>query len=354
MIFTSIKQVKPNKINDVYVTSEYIDFAKYLIINELLSIHREHSPNYGDMVICLDDSTGGYWRKDVYPMYKYSRKQNKEDSEINYEEVFAEINILIDQLRNNVPWKVVNVPRAEADDLILILAKEYSKYEKILILSPDKDMIQAQTNENVQQWSTLTKKWITPDTKCNCMDEWINEHVCLGDSADDVPKIVDCTEFSESFIAHLEKHDIDIKTPHEFINSDLSTEERKRLLGAFNEYKTNRKGESTGIKNVYKDIRFGPAALKKKLKEFGSLDAWLDSHPLYRKHYDRNYKLVMTDGIPSGIWNEIILNHKEASSEYNSLEFERYLKANNLNMILVELPNHFKLNRKLTAEDFEW
>lgn len=355
MIHTSIANVKPTKKNGKYITSEFIGLTKYYIFQDLFGIKQEHGPKFGDIVICLDKSSHGYWRKDVYPGYKASRKKGRDESEVDYSEVFASIDGVIEQIRLNLPWKVIEVPKAEADDIMLVLAREYNKYENVLIHSPDKDMIQAQRdNDTVFQYSSLTKKWIVPENKHDHMEHWIMEHVCLGDPGDEVPKVVDHTEFSSAFLAYLDENNLTIKTPMDFRAATISIDEKKKLIQNFNVYKTNRKGESTGEKDIYKDIKFGPATLQKKIAEFGSLDAWLDSHPLYRKHYERNFTLVMEEGIPRDIWQEIIIRYKEADSVYNSTEFEKYLVENNLKSILMELPNIFKVTKELSAADFGW
>ena len=354
MIHTSIANIKPSKTDGKFNTSEFVGLMKYYIFQELFAIKQEHGPNFGDIVICLDKSSNGYWRKDVYPGYKASRKKGREESEIDFGEVFVEIDSLIEQIKNNLPWKVIEVPKAEADDIMLVLAKEYSKYEKVLIHSPDKDMIQAQRDQNVYQYSALTKKWIVPENKHDHMEHWITEHVCLGDAGDEVPKVVDHTEFSKAFIDFMTEAGYNISTPMDFKAATISNEEKRRLLEDFDVYKLNRKKESTGVKDIYKDIKFGPATLQKELAKHGSLDAWLDSHPLYRPHYERNYKLVMSEGIPSDIWNEILVQYKQAACTYNDRSFEEYLKKNELKSILMELPNHFKIQRELTAEDFGW
>lgn len=355
MIHTSVANVKPSKVDGKYVTSEFIGLTKYYIFQELFNIKQEHSATFGDMVICLDKSSNGYWRKDVYPGYKAGRKKGREESEINFGEVFGEIDGLIEQIKANLPWKVVEVPKAEADDTMLVLAKEFSKYEKILIHSPDKDMIQAQRDtDNVFQYSSLTKKWLVPENKHDHMDHWIMEHVCLGDAADEVPKVVDHTEFSTAFIDYLKENGYDWETPMDFKAADVDPDVKMKLIQDFDVYKLNRKKESTGIKDIYKDIRFGSSTLAKAVAKYGSLDAWLDSHPLYRSHYERNFKLVMAEGIPNNIWNEIVLAYKTASTDYNNIEFENYLKENSLNSILMDLPSVFKIKGELTAADFGW
>ena len=356
MVHVSVSNAKPAKKDGKFVTSDFAGLLKYYILQDLFNVSQEHKANFGDIVICLDNGLGGYWRRDVYHAYKANRKPGRDESEIEYKEVFEDLAHLINELKNNVPWKVIDVPRAEADDIMLVLAREYGKYEKVLIHSPDKDLIQAQKdNEGVFQYSSLTKKWLVPENKHDHMEQWLQEHVVLGDAGDNVPKVVDHTEFSETFLEYLSKngHE-DINSPIKFKESNITKDARVQLLENFNVFKLNRKKESTGVKDVYKDIRFGPATLKKEITKHGSIEKWLDTHPMYRDHYKRNAVLVLEDGIPTDIWNESILQFKEAKTDYNDVAFEEYLKANNLKSILLELPNHFKINRDLTAADFGW
>jgi len=356
-IHTAISQVKPDKIDGKYITKDFIGLIKYYILQDLFTIKQEHSNNFGVIVICLDESSNGYWRKDIYHGYKFSRKPNRDKSEIDYVKIFGEVEKLIEQIKQNLPWKVVQVPRAEADDIMLVLAKEFNNSEKILIHSPDKDMIQAQcNNDNVFQYSSLTRQYIIPENKHDNMEQWLLEHICLGDASDEIPKVVDHTEFSDSFLEFLEKYNLhNIKTPMDFKDTNnISYRKKVEIIENFNVYKLNRKKESIGIKDIYKNMKFGPVKLKKKITKFGGLNNWLDSNPLYRKHYERNFKLIMAEGIPSNIWNEIIINFKDAPSNYNDKDFEKYLIENGLKSILLDLPGIFKVTRELTADDFAW
>lgn len=356
MIHISVASTKHKTDGGKFITSNFIGMTKYLILQELFNIQQQYSSKFGEIVICLDKSADGYWRKDVLPGYKANRKKGREASDINFGEIFQEIDLLINQVKINLPWKVVEVPKAEADDIMLVLAKEFNKYENVLIHSPDKDMIQAQRdNDTVFQYSALTKKWLVPENKHDTMDHWLQEHVVLGDASDEVPKVIDHTEFSDAFIKYLKDNNVLITAPHEFkTNKDIDQATKIELLNKFDIFKMNRKGESTGVKDVYKDIKFGPATLQKKIAEFGTLDKWLDSHPLYRPHYDRNFTLVMAEGIPTDIWNKIVIAFKEADVTYNDVQFKEYLLENELKTILMDLPNIFKVNHELTAENCGW
>lgn len=356
-IHTAISSLGIKPKDGEYRTSDFIGLTKHYILEDLFDVSREFGSKFGELVICLDNPSDGYWRKDIYSGYKSSRKSGREKSEINFNEVFDELEPLIEQIQKNLPWKVVSVPKAEADDIILVLSREYNKFENILIYSPDKDMIQAQRNtENVFQYSALTKKWLVPENKHEHMDHWIMEHCVLGDSGDDVPKVVDRTEFSENFLKYLENQGHgDIKTPMDFKETKtISNVDKSNMLIDFQVFKTNRNGDPTGVPDIYKDIRFGPSTLAKAIAKYGTLDNWLDSHPLYRKNYERNFTLVMEEGIPSDIWNEIVVQYKIANTDYNDKIFEDYLSHNDLKSILMDLPSVFKIQRSLTAEDFGW
>lgn len=351
--------MRPTKEDGKYVTSEFIGLTKYQILKELFDISRDFESKYGDMVICLDNkSPEGYWRRDFYKPYKSGRSKNREESDINFKEVFAELNALTDTIINHLPWKSVEVYRAEADDVILVLADEAIKgniplkKNKVLIHSPDKDFIQSQFgNDIVTQYSALTNKWIVPETKSSDMDGWLLEHICLGDAADEVPKIVDHTEFSESFINYLKANSVEFITPKEFKES-VPKELKIKLLSEYDVYCYNRAGERQE-KDVYKKIRFGSTTLEKAIKKHGSLDGFLDSHPLYRPHYERNRILVLTEGIPDYIREGVIKEFANATDSYNHPEFEEYLKENNLSSMLLELPQSFSAKRgEISEEDF--
>lgn len=375
-------------------TESFIFFAMYLILTEIYNIQREHSKKFGEIILCLDNSKNGYWRKDVYQNYKSKRKKGREESDLDWKEVYSYVTALQTAIIEYLPWKVVQYERAEADDIILVLARTNNAFEKILIYSPDKDMIQAQRGtENVFQYSALTKKWLVPENKHDNMEHWLSEHVCLGDVADEVPKVVDHTEFSDSFLQYLKEHNVQIDKVHHFKEWD-DRDKKIFLIQNFNVHKTNKKGEILE-KDIYKDIRFGPSSLseifdgtwelkqrkevlnqkKEELKAQGlkftevnkeikslvikdetpekRFEDWLNSHPLYRQNYERNFTLVMEEGIPSDVWNGIILAHKNAKSEYFPKEYDEFLDRHNLSKLKTQ--SVFKItNRPLTADDFGW
>jgi hypothetical protein len=354
------------------------------------------------MVLCFDDYKKEYWRRDVYHEYKLSRRteSSKDSNPINYQEVYKYTNELFEQLRDNTPWKCVYVNRAEADDIILILAKEFH-HEGVLILSPDKDFLQAQRLPGIKQYSALTRKWLVAEDKHDNMEHWIYKHCMLGDVSDGVPKVIDHTEFSEEFKKHL----VTLGKPtevHEF--KKLSREEKAEVLLGYDVHTYNKKGQDTGL-DIYVSKGFGESHLEKitngewkkaqivkelevqkkallakaklepdknKRREIKAdvkllseqiktteakaletnLSEFLASHPLYQEHYDRNFTLVMEEGIPDYIRANVMLEYNNASTQYNEDEFLAYLDRVGLHTIKSKLP--FKSEQKLDITNCGW
>lgn len=344
-LHTQIKHTKPQTINGKFRTSDFADYWKCLILEELFKIGLEYrpyltSPNNSGIVLCLDYFNKKYWRKNFYPEYKEQRGKAREESEVDFKEFFQIQNELTQILKDNSPWKVFETEGQEADDLILVLSREFQDKEPILIHSPDKDFIQCQRySPLIKQFSPLTMKWITPDTKSGSMQEWIYEHICLGDDSDNVPKIVQDTEFSSEFIQYMKDKN------QEYIVYDwkkLPYNEQKEFLESF----------ELGFDGVYKKMRFGSQALKKKIKEHGSIGEWIKTDKVLEDNFFRNYTLVMEEGIPSYLRAQIIKDFNDQSTEFDQGAFEKYLKENRLNSLIPMLPQEFR--GEITLDFFEW
>jgi hypothetical protein len=91
-----------------------------------------------------------------------------------------------------MPYKVVQVSRAEADDVIASLCHYYGKFinsdgnEPILILSGDKDFAQLQKYANVHQYAPIQKKMLPIDNP----ERFRREHIMVGDRGDGVPNFM--------------------------------------------------------------------------------------------------------------------------------------------------------------------
>jgi hypothetical protein len=134
-------------------------------------------------VIACDDRN--YWRKQVFPYYKANRKKNRDASEINWAQVFDIFNKIKGEIKDNFPYRVIQVESAEADDIIATLVTENNN-ETILILSADKDFVQLQKYATVKQYDPIRKKWIKEDNP----QQYLYEHILKGDQGDGIPNIL--------------------------------------------------------------------------------------------------------------------------------------------------------------------
>jgi 5'-3' exonuclease, N-terminal resolvase-like domain/T4 RNase H, C terminal len=159
-----------------------------LIRHMVLNIIRNHLKNfrseYGEVVLCCDNRK--YWRKEFFPFYKASRKKNREKSDLDWHLIFDILAKLKQELKENFPYKVIDVEGAEADDIIGTLVPIYSAHQKILILSSDGDFLQLQMyGENVKQYNPSQKKFIK--SKDPLLE--LKEKIIRGDKGDGIPNI---------------------------------------------------------------------------------------------------------------------------------------------------------------------
>lgn len=154
------------------------DLVRHMILNSLRLYKQKFGNIYGSMIIACDDKN--YWRKQLFPYYKAGRKKMREQSDIDWSSLFDILNKIRQEIKDNLPYIVLHVETAEADDIIATLAKE-SK-EDVLILSADKDFIQLH-NSKVIQFDPIRKKNI----KVERPDLYLKELVIRGDSGDGVP-----------------------------------------------------------------------------------------------------------------------------------------------------------------------
>jgi hypothetical protein len=162
------------------------NLIRHMILNTI-RMYRQKFKKYGEIVIVAD--AGGNWRKDVYPEYKAKRKQNREESKIDWDEAFRIINMILSELKENFPYKVIHQWGCEADDAIAEIVKwtqEFGNHEEVMIVSADKDFKQLQKYNNVHQFSPMTKKLIKVD---NPRLELL-EHILSGDTGDGVPNVM--------------------------------------------------------------------------------------------------------------------------------------------------------------------
>lgn len=165
------------------------DVMRHMFLNSIRSIRKKYVDEYGEIIICADGKNS--WRKEVFPYYKANRKKTREESELDWGELFGIIGTIREEIDENFPYKVLHFDSIEADDIIGTICSERGTTlntdgEKILILSSDKDFIQLHKYANVSQYDSVRSRWITNSNP----EKYLREHILKGDSGDGIPNIL--------------------------------------------------------------------------------------------------------------------------------------------------------------------
>lgn len=157
---------------------------RHMAINTILSVKKRFGAIYGEMYLCCDAKD--YWRKDIYSYYKGHRAQAKEDSDFDWKYFFTCMDKIKAEIKEIFPYRMVEVPRCEADDVIGTLA--YNAKEPTVIYAGDGDFIQCMANPRVKFWYTKEKKLYAKLTEAEAA--WhLHEKICQGDKGDAIPNI---------------------------------------------------------------------------------------------------------------------------------------------------------------------
>jgi hypothetical protein len=200
--------------------------VRHMVLNSLRMYRSRFGEKYGELVLCYDSKK--YWRREYFPNYKSNRKKDREASGLDWNLIFETLNNIRDEIRDNFPYKVIEVEGAEADDCIATIVDYVSKtptaYEKVLILSGDKDFIQLQKHNFVKQFSPVLKKFVDGQDP----HLYIREHILKGDRSDGVPNFLSA---DDTFVNELRQKPLakkKISTWVELEPEDFCTEEMMR------------------------------------------------------------------------------------------------------------------------------
>ncbi len=271
MIIIDMNQVMISNLMGV-LKYETLDesWVRKMILECLHNYEIKYSSEYGEMILAYDSKH--YWRKDFFPHYKFTRKQDRKSSGLDWTSIFDLLNKIKDEIKTNFnKFKVIEVYGAEADDVISVLCRYKKPKEKVLIMSADKDFIQLQKYPGVYQYNPSAKQYIVSDSPYY----FIKEHIIRGDKSDGIPNIL----------------------------SDDDT------------FTTQKKQRPITQKN---------------------LDRWIDQDPSsfcrteqQVKNYNRNKILIDLDCIPLKLEDDILSVYRNINKEGNSIPYE-YLENHKL------------------------
>jgi 5'-3' exonuclease len=224
------------------------DTIRHMILNSIRMHVKKHKDEYGQVVIACD---GGSWRRDVFPQYKWARRNNRTESSLDFDLIFKCLNMVREEISLNMPYKVVHIPNVEADDIIGTLVEqtqEFGQHENVMIISADKDFIQLQKYGNVKQYSPMTKKFIKDENP----HSYLFEHVLKGDSSDGIPNVL---SGDDTFVESIRQSPMTKKKIQEYVDN---AENLQSYMSdeVYRNYKRNQ---------LLVDLAYIPAEIKKSI-----------------------------------------------------------------------------------------
>jgi 5'-3' exonuclease len=175
------------------------DEIMHIIRNGVLSMLRSYKKKFreqsGNMVVACDGNH--YWRYDIFPHYKSSRKEARKKDDMPWELIKPCVETLIDELSAVMPYRFIRHDKAEADDVIAILVEDVVNktpimdgleegYEPVLLVNKDKDIQQLLKYNHVRMFSPYTNQYIQREGTAK---EFLRRMILCGDAGDSVPNV---------------------------------------------------------------------------------------------------------------------------------------------------------------------
>jgi len=159
-----------------------VSMVRHMVLNSLRMYRSKYHKEYGELILCCDGRHS--WRRDHFPQYKAARKTNRDADSRDWTQIFGCLDTIKSELKEFFPYKYIEIDESEADDIIGVLARIAT--EKVMIISGDKDFIQLQVKDNVDQYSPITKKIVYDANPA----KYLKEHILRGDTSDGVPNFL--------------------------------------------------------------------------------------------------------------------------------------------------------------------
>jgi hypothetical protein len=170
-----------------------VSFWHYLMFDRLQNMVvkalLECRPTSGMEVILACDVQQDNWRKEIYPLYKADRHR---DPNIPWDQVWEEYHNFLDMLQEFLPFHVLKLPGAEADDIIAVLAKHHDG--QVVVCSTDSDYLQLLKHKNVKVYNPVKEEFITfpgvlriggTKTQCDSVEEFLQLSIMTGQGGKD-------------------------------------------------------------------------------------------------------------------------------------------------------------------------
>lgn len=147
-----------------------VSMVRHLILSTIkYNALKFKSEGFSKVIIAIDNARHGYWRRQEQDYYKRNRAIKRDaDAEkdaFDWEGYFKALGEVIQELKDNMPYIIIDVRHAEADDVIAVLSRYLSNQGmKVRIISSDGDFTQLHKIPNVDQYSPIQKKFVKVKT----------------------------------------------------------------------------------------------------------------------------------------------------------------------------------------------
>lgn len=209
-----------------------VSMMRHLVLSTIKhNVLKFRKDGYEEVIICVDNALPTYWRREFAYYYKKNRAKNREESTWDWEGYFEGIRTVVDEFKKNMPYIIMDISKAEADDCIAVLTKKLSlEGRKVMIISSDGDFTQLHKFPNVSQYSPMMKKLVKSKTGSPALD--LMTKIVKGDRKDCVASIKVRSDFYYTMV-------IGERTPPtktKFVEDCLDAEDISKLLSE-TEYK---------------------------------------------------------------------------------------------------------------------
>jgi 5'-3' exonuclease len=161
---------------------------RYNVYNSIYQSLWKHK-TVKEVILAVDDKNS--WRKAYFRRYKESRKKQREKSDVNWKELFENIENIVADLRHYMPFKVIKIRSAEADDVIGVLATVLE--DNCIVISNDEDYLQLCSNR-VKIYNPGKKEYVV----CKDPQGFIHKKSYTGQKKDDIFNIITPTDWGET------------------------------------------------------------------------------------------------------------------------------------------------------------
>lgn len=170
-----------------------MSYLAHLLLNGYLSVINKFGCSRKNPLILAIDARPS-WRKKYFEEnskqfkeyigegYKSNREK---DETIPWDEIYNTFNEVNEALSLYSDVIVMTVEEAEGDDIVAVVAKEFSKTEDVYIVSSDKDFKQL-INDRIKIYDPL-KKLFVPNINT---DFYLKKHILIGDASDNIKPVM--------------------------------------------------------------------------------------------------------------------------------------------------------------------